>query len=171
MVNPEIGSHRVRRSSSHILLIAAFFMATMVACEQDEVYSRFYHLQNGKWHSDSVLVFGIDSLNTTLSSQYQVTVELTTNRSYPYSDLSLLVDQVRMDTVVHTDTFNIQLADEYGKWLGSGIGGLHQLSLPYQSFDTRDSVYRNTTLTLRHGMRENQLKGIEKVGVKIVVSD
>ncbi len=67
---------------------------------------------------------------------------------------------------MRTDTLRYFLADEYGKWLGGSVGGLTQFSLPYCSFNLRDSVchYR---LSVRHAMDDEILRGVEKVGIKL----
>lgn len=134
------------------------------------MYSCFHHIENGKWYRDSVLVFTIDSLISTAGHGYDVTVELTTNHSYPYRDLWLQIDQDLTDSLVRTDTLRCLLADEHGRWLGSGTGGLSQLSLYYRSFIPRDSVY-HYRLTIHQIMEDEILRGVEKVGIKVVRSD
>ena len=157
----------MRTKSDAFILFAGLFFTILASCSGEEVYSRFHHIQNGKWYRDSVLVFEIDSLAPPSGAGYDVTVELTTNRGYLYRDLWLLIDQDLTDSLVHTDTVHCLLADEYGKWLGGGAGGLNQLSLPYRTFIPRDSVY-NYRLIIRQAMDEDQLRGVEKVGVKII---
>ncbi|WP_158602508.1 gliding motility lipoprotein GldH [Proteiniphilum sp. X52] len=157
----------MRTKSNISILFAGLFFTLLASCSGKEVYSRFHHIENGKWCRDSVLVFEIDSLARPYGAGYDVTVELTTNRGYLYRDLWLLIDQNLTDSLVRTDTLHCLLADEYGKWLGSGAGGLNQLSLPYRTFIPRDSVY-NYRLMIRQGMDEDQLRGVEKVGIKII---
>ncbi|SFL10553.1 gliding motility lipoprotein GldH [Proteiniphilum acetatigenes] len=157
----------MRTKSNIFILFAGLFFTILASCSGKEVYSRFHHIENGKWYRDSVLIFAIDSLVPSSGAGYDVTVELTTNLSYPYRDLWLLIDQNLTDSLAHTDTLRCLLADEYGKWLGGGAGGLNQLSLPYRTFIPRDSVY-NYRLTIRQGMDEDQLRGVEKVGIKII---
>jgi gliding motility-associated lipoprotein GldH len=150
--------------------IAGLLFITLAACSGGEVYSRFRHIENGKWRRDSQFVFTIDSLNPASGAAYKVFVELTTNRSYPYRDIWLQIDQTLTDSLVRTDTLRLLLADEYGKWLGSSAGGLNHFSLPYRSFAPRDSVY-NYRLTIRQAMDDNLLRGVEKVGIKVVEAD
>lgn len=102
------------------------------------------------------------------NAEYEVTIELTTNRSYPYRDLWLQIDQDLTDSLVRIDTLRCLLANEYGRWLGGSAGGLNQLSLAYRSFLPRDSVshYR---LAIRHAMDDERLRGVEKVGIKLVM--
>lgn len=151
-------------------IFAGLLFTTLASCSGGEDYSRFHHIENGKWYRDSLLVFMVDSLIPVLGTTYDVTVELTTNHSYPYRDLWLQIDQDLTDSLVRADTLRYLLADEYGKWLGSGTGGLNQLSLPYRSFTPRDSVY-NYRLVIRQIMDDNPLRGVEKVGIKVVEAD
>lgn len=155
--------------SNIFLLCIGLFSASLSSCSEGEAYSHFHHLEKGKWHRDSLLVFSIDSV-ITFGTAYDVTVELTTNHGYPYRNLWLLVDHNLADSLIRTDTLRCLLANEHGKWLGSGAGGLNQLSLTYRSFIPRDSVY-NYRLVIRHGMDGTLLRGVEKVGIKLFESD
>jgi gliding motility-associated lipoprotein GldH len=151
-------------------VLAGLLFTVLVSCSGGEDYSCFHHIKNGKWCRDSLLVFTIDSLIHSPGAIYDVTVELTINRGYPYRDLWLQIDQNLTDSHVRTDTLRYLLADEYGKWLGSGAGGLNHFSLPCRSFMPRDSVY-NYRLTVRHAMDDDLLQGVEKVGIKIAEAD
>ena len=63
------------------------------------------------------------------------------------------------------DTISADLADVYGKWYGKGMS-LYNLSIPYETSvlfpDTGIYVY-----SIRQGMRENPLKGITDIGLKV----
>lgn len=157
----------MRKKGNIFWIFACLIFITLASCSEGEAYFRFHHIENGTWLRDSLLVFTIDSLSSTKASSYDVTVELTTNRSYPFRDIWLQIDQDLTDSLVQTDTLRFMLADENGKWLGSGTGGLNQLSFPYCSFTTRDTVYRYR-LTVRQIMDVERLRGVEKVGIKLV---
>ena len=61
------------------------------------------------------------------------------------------------------------LMDEQGKWIGSGVGGLNQLSVRYLvnlSPVVRDSV-TGYTVWIKQVMGDNPLHGVEKVGLKV----
>lgn len=143
---------------------------TLASCSGGEVYYHFHHIDQAKWQRDNVLIFTMDSALFQSDKEYNLSIELSTNPGYPYRDLWLKVDHNLTDTVFHTDTLHITIADEQGIWLGSGVGGIHQLSSPYlgQLYPSlRDSItgYRVIIGQLMH---DNPLKGVEKVGLKIV---
>src|SRR5690554_1068971 len=101
--------------------------------------------------------------------QYSFTIELSSNRSYPYRDLWLDVGHNLTDTLFHVDTLRVMLMDEQGKWMGSGVGGLNQFSVPYLlnlSPVARDSV-TGYTIWIKQVMGDNPLHGVEKVGLKV----
>jgi gliding motility-associated lipoprotein GldH len=84
---------------------------------------------------------------------------------YPYQNLWLLCKQEQPDSMVVTDTLECMLADDFGKWLGNGM------TLYQNVFSLRDRYYFPDTgaytLNIRHGMRDELLKGIENIGLLI----
>lgn len=148
-------------------LVTGLLFSSLLSCAEGEVYYRFHHIENGRWYRDSTLVFSMDSVALHPAKRYDVTIEITTNRAYPYRDLWVQINQNLTDTLFRSDTLHYRLADDYGRWLGSGAGGLNQLSLPYLS-----SVPLVTTcpyaVHIRQTMTDDPLAGIEKVGVKVV---
>lgn len=80
---------------------------------------------------------------------------------YPYSNL-----YIEVDIANNRDTFNIILADKFGRWHGRGIG---------TSFQLADTLYRSISLTkdskvgLRHIMRVDTLPEIEQIGLSFIV--
>ncbi len=148
----------------------ACLLLVLTSCADSEVYYRFHHLEKGKWYQDSVLVFTIDSALLHPGNPYSLFIELTTNRGYSYRDLWLRVDHNLTDTLFHSDTLHVEVSDEQGRWLGSGAGGLNQLSVPYLKHvhpAVRDSVtgYR---VMIRQTMSDNPLQGVEKIGLKVI---
>ena len=64
------------------------------------------------------------------------------------------------------DTLEYLITDKYGQWLGSGSGEMKDNYLIFnENFIFKKSGKYN--LTVQHGMRNNPLIGINKLGVKI----
>ena len=66
------------------------------------------------------------------------------------------------------DTIECMLADDYGAWHGAGIA-IHHLSVPLRS-RYRFPHKGQYTLGIRQGMRDEQLNGIEAIGLRIEAS-
>ncbi len=142
------------------------FAILFSGCNKGEVYYRFKHIPQAKWSKDSVSNFTMDSIAVTTGKRYDISIELTNNNQFPYQNLWLFITQNLQDTNFTSDTLQIELADIYGKWHGSGSGGLYQLSIPYK---TALPLYPDSTysIQIRQGMRDEPIRGIEKVGVKV----
>lgn len=160
----------MRATHNIVLISAAVLLTILTACAEGEVYYRFHQIGKGQWFRDSTLVFTMDSLDLPPGVRYDVTIELTTSGVYPYRDLWLQIDHNLADTVFHRDTMHYQLADGYGKWLGSGVGGLHQLSLPFLSAVSLDRS-RKYKLGIGQIMNDDPLTGIEKAGLKVMATN
>jgi gliding motility-associated lipoprotein GldH len=148
---------------SFVFLFAILFLS----CNGGEIFYRFHHISQGQWRTNDMAVFTMDSLDFRQDKKYIISIELSVNSTYPYRDLWLIVEHNLTDSVFRRDTVQTFLVDEFGKRLGSGIGGLRQLSMPFLLNIVPDTaqVYE---VIIKHGMRDNPLRGIEKVGVKVV---
>lgn len=160
--------HRVT-ASHNIRLGVICLLFVLVSCTGNEVYYLYHHIDKGRWHRENIVAFHIDSGQILPGKQYSFTIELSSNRSYPYRDLWLGVGHNLTDTLFHVDTLRVMLMDEQGKWIGSGVGGLNQFSVPYLlnlSPVARDSV-TGYTIWIKQVMGDNPLHGVEKVGLKV----
>lgn len=170
---PVRGGVRIKNRSvtgrDHIfffLLSMGFFI---VSCSGRDLCIDFKQIEKGRWYLDSTLIFTMDSLDAFPKKRYDVTVELASNRRYPYRNLVVAVKHNFGDTLFRADTLHILLADELGRWLGSGVGGLNQLSVPFLDGVSIDSA-RSYEVRICHNMKADPLRGIEKIGIRITES-
>jgi len=147
--------------------IIVLFTIGIISCEQQEIYSQYHELKNTEWGQDDTLVFDIDSTVFDLNTHYKLSIEVTNNVNYSYRNIWFFVyDNLKSDTIFDNISKEYELADEYGKWKGAGFATTFQLSLPlYENLIFRQK--RNYRIKLQHGMRDESLKGIEKIGVRI----
>lgn len=145
-------------------IIAVAFALAVVACQQNLVFEQYQTIQEKSWEKDSVLVFTIPVEDTLQNHNFYVNIRNDVN--YAYSNLWLFITIEQPDGKTISDKFEIALADPSGKWLGEGFGGLK----------TREAVYRRNVffpisgdykVSIQQGMRENRLKGISDVGIRI----
>jgi len=136
----------------------------IVSCSQKEVFFDYYTFANAEWNRDNPAVFNVNITNN--SKPYDVSLEIRNNDDYPFSNIWLFIDYQTPGGNLRTDTVGADLADIYGKWYGKGLS-LYNLSIPYETSvlfpDTGTYVY-----TIHQGMRENPLKGISDIGLKVL---
>lgn len=163
----EIGEGGRQNAMRNKLFVGFFIVfAFLTSCNEGEVYYRFQPVKNSHWNKQTAFDFLFDSFSVDSNEQYDVTLEIINNNQYPYQNIWLFVQQNITDTAFITDTIEIRLADSHGKWIGKGTAGLYQLSVPYKTSVALDST-RAYLIRIRQGMKDNSLKGIEKVGVLV----
>lgn len=156
---------RMRNSRLYPLLL---LFALLLSCAEGEVYYRFQHIDKGRWYHDSTMQFHMDSLKLQAGERYDFSFEISTNGAYPYRDVWMQVTHNLTDTILQSDTLHFRIADDYGRWLGNGLGGLNQLSQPLFRSLPLDTASRYV-IKLRQVMDADPLSGIEKIGIKVTI--
>ncbi|MDD3779933.1 MAG: gliding motility lipoprotein GldH [Proteiniphilum sp.] len=159
---------KVRNNTCYFSLLLLFVF--LLSCNKAEVYYHYRHIDKGRWYSDSVIQFQIDAAALTQGMPYDLSIEISTNGRYPYRDIWMQVTHNLVDTIPQSEALHFRVADDYGHWLGDGVGGLYQLSLPLHLSIPLDTTF-GYVVQLRQIMDANPLPGIEKIGLKVEMSD
>ncbi|GHT07927.1 gliding motility lipoprotein GldH [Bacteroidia bacterium] len=145
----------------YFLFLPAFI--SLIACSHKEVFFEFHSVKNAHWDREDAAVFEVNIENN--ANRYDISLEVRNDDDYSFRNIWLFVDLKTPEGSVRTDTINADLADIFGKWYGKGLS-LHTLSIPYEAGIRfpNPGIY---TYTIRQGMRENPLKGISDIGLKV----
>lgn len=125
-------------------------------------YSRFENLPTQGWVYGDDVVFVTDSVAPPTTQALGVV--LRHNNEYPYSNLWLEITY-RDNGATRRDTVDIELADRYGRWHGSGFGTLYQIE---RSVNDKIMLRGNDSIAVRHIMRVDTLRGLEQVGITLI---
>lgn len=159
----------LQRMKHKILYITILIIAIIcLSCEKREAYYHFSELKSSRWSKLDTIYFNIDSLSVIPNVPYDITIVLVNNSDYPYQNLWLYIQDDFRSRDFLSNEKEYEVADKLGKWHGSGFGSTYQLPLPYKKNITFPER-RNYQLKIVHGMRDEPLPGIEKVGLKIEV--
>lgn len=146
-------------------LSVLFFVGCITGCNHNEIYFEYQPVSANGWNKDSLLVYNIDVKDTI--SKFNIYVHIRHYGSYPYQNLWLFLDYKGVrDSISQKDTIECYLADEYGKWLGNGVGAIKEMPVYFkQGIQFNDSgVYQ---IRIRQGMRDSVLTGINNVGIRV----
>ena len=69
--------------------------------------------------------------------------------------------------IEYADTINYVLADETGKWLGSGIGNKKLVTMPLRTQALRFNKPGAYDFNIQHGMRDTSLAGLSEIGLEV----
>jgi len=144
--------------------LSLFLLAGIVSCDRKRVFESYIKLDEKGWNKDSVVVFHVQLKDTTRN--HNLYVNIRNKGTYPYSNLWLFLTIGSPDGTMRTDTVEFSLAEPSGRWKGSGIGGLHDNQILYKSsvYFPRKGQY---IFKIKQGMRDNVLKGIRDIGIRI----
>lgn len=135
----------------------------LLSCKYEVLYDQYQIIENTVWNKDKeyYFTFYVEDIDR----PYDITLEIRNNNQYPYQNLWLFCSEERPVGALKRDTLECILADDYGKWYGQGISLFH-LSIPLKTnyYFTHKGQY---TFSFRQGMRNDQLKGIQELGLKV----
>lgn len=146
------------RKSLFILIIVLLILN---ACQPTTVFSEFHTTSLQGWHQDSVLTY---EAQTDSAKNYDILIVLRHTSQYPYQNIWLFVNTYDGVNLLQRDTIEANVADDYGRWLGSGI---NHYELPLLYLKNYQTLTTKPSFTIQQGMRTEWLKGITNVGLVI----
>ena len=116
------------------------------------------------WKKNDVqtLDFKIDDAQ----NQKNMMIVVRNNNDYPYSNLRLIASLEQNKKKISTDTLNFVLAKPNGEWIGTGFGDTKEITFQYK-LNYKFPQNGNYSVKVVQAMRNNSLKGIEDIGIKI----
>jgi gliding motility-associated lipoprotein GldH len=136
----------------------------LFSCRQNQVFDQVVTLPSEGWSAENVLLFNVSIEDT--AQVYDVFLHVRNAKNYGYSNLWLFIETTAPNGNSLRDTVEIRLADIDGRWLGTGIGNVNTLLVPYitqVSFKFR-GIY---TFAITQGMRDEVLEGVLNMGLRI----
>jgi gliding motility-associated lipoprotein GldH len=134
-----------------------------VSCNNHSIYNQFKTMQRSGWNKDSVVYYPVFISDTT--KRYDLLITIRNNASYPYQNFWMFIDEKTPAGDVKKDTVECYLADDRGRWLGSGFS---EYSMPvliaHQKKFHHQGYY---VFGIHQGMRDDLLKGITAIGLEI----
>lgn len=142
-------------------ILISFFL---VSCTQNDVYLKYQAIVPQGWSKDSIYTFDIPISD--VKSSYNVYVNIRNRGEYPYQNVWLFLTKTSPNKEQAKDTVECYLADQRGKWLGSGVGSVYDMPVLYEQ-----NIHFKTLGTYQykigHGMRDDMLIGINDIGMRV----
>lgn len=149
--------------------MAAAIAALLTACggngAGNVLFSGFESVPETQWVYYRPVEFTVDSaaFEPDSSARGALVLSVRHNANYPYRNVWVEVTQP-----ARCDTFEVMLADAFGRWYGSGMGASLRLN------DTLCADYilcGGDRIVVRHLMRTDTLPGIEQIGLLLKQTD
>ncbi|MBS1646795.1 MAG: gliding motility lipoprotein GldH [Bacteroidetes bacterium] len=121
------------------------------ACNKNVVYSEYKKIDENKgWPAKERIAFSTTIKDT--NQRYNVYINVRNAESYPFKNLFLFLHTTYPNQSVSVDTVECILADEQGRWLGSGMGDLFDNAILLKK-NTRFKQAGSYTFSFEQAMR------------------
>lgn len=117
-----------------------------------------------EWKKKDVRTFDFDVNDA--KDQKNIMIVVRNNNEYPYSNLRLIAKIEKDRKNISTDTLNFVLAKPNGEWIGTGFGDTKEILYQYK-INYKFPQNGNYSVKVVQAMRNDRLKGIEDIGIKI----
>jgi gliding motility-associated lipoprotein GldH len=146
----------------------AFFLVVFfffVACDSNKVFYSNFTLPEKGWNEKSAVVFKDVLISDTISLN-NFYINIRNSDDYRYSNFYLFLITKFPNGKLNRDTIEIKLAELNGKWLGKGFGHLKDNQVLVRKA-LRFPMSGKYEFILEQAMREEVLKGIKNIGIRI----
>jgi gliding motility-associated lipoprotein GldH len=146
------------------ILAVLVFASVFCACDPGRVYDDNKLIEGNNWYYKNAVPFDIQIKDTT--KLYNVYVNLRITSDYKYSNIFMWMNTTNPEKKTDQRRIEIRLADEGGKWLGSGLGDLYDYQFPVlQKVKFPSSGFYR--FELEQNMRDDTLTFVKSVGVRV----
>jgi gliding motility-associated lipoprotein GldH len=152
------------RRQRGILVLLAFYALLVSSCDSKRYFEENKTLEKGLWKREDRVRFTVPVTDTV--ARYDFFLNVRNDGEYPFSNLYFFIQTLFPDGKTARDTVEVRLADDYGKWLGTGMSSMKYNRFLFQE-KVRLPLRGNYTFTFEQAMRVPELKGIRDIGLRI----
>jgi gliding motility-associated lipoprotein GldH len=155
-------------TSKPFIFVLSLGFLVMFSCDPARVYEKNIRIPDGIWFRDQPVGFEF-TVEDTISA-YNLYINVRNTSLYPMSNLYLFITTIAPSGHFIRDTVEVILADEKGKWLGSGLGDIWDLQQLYKR-NVRFAQKGSYRFKYEQAMRAEKLPFILDVGLRVEKSD
>lgn len=147
-----------------LTILIGYTIVRISFINNNTIYSSFYEISNSNWSVVDTIVF--DLKTTVVTNPHNLNLFGKINYDFSYSNLFVFINHYFEKEIIKKDTVLVPLFDSFGKPIQNNIGNTQFFNVDYLNNVnfTEEGVYK---IELIHGMRENKLDGVEKIGIKL----
>ncbi len=152
----------------NLFILSLLAVLALSSCDPGRVYEKNIKIPDGIWHRDNIVRFELPIEDTIRS--YNIYVNVRNTNLYPMSNLYLFITTTAPSGHSIRDTVELKLADEKGKWRGSGLGDIWDLQQPYKK-NVRFAQRGVYSFEYEQAMRIEKLPFILDVGLRVETAE
>lgn len=147
------------------IIYSTLIVLVFSACHHNAIFDQNIPIKNRSWSHDQRQQFTVHVSDSTVN--YNIYINLRHSNEYDYSNLYLLMSEKGNKLQDTTYRKEIKLAEPDGRWIGKSAASLYEIEyLAKENYTFPDTG--KYTFTLEQNMRENPLKNIVDIGIKVI---
>jgi len=149
--------------------VILFFFTTFIltSCQNNSYYYQSQTVSDLGWSINQTLTFK-DSIPSSAPEIMHFEINLRHTNLYPYQNIWLYIRTKCSDGATRMDSVNLKLSEPNGRWIGTGWGSLYNISYPLADLRIKKTTSKRWfKIDIQHGLRDNQLPGIEDIGIRL----
>lgn len=154
----------IRQRSFFRLLALWGGILFIASCTSPAIVEDYVAVDPDGWNREepAIIQFEVEEMNNPVN----MGIYIRNNAMFPFRNLYLFTELKAPNGLIARDTVNCILANSRGEWMGEGMGSLKTSLHKYQFKASlpEKGVYE---LKIYQGMRVEELKGVEDVGLLI----
>lgn len=153
-----------RNKILRFLLFTSLVLVVLSSCDPNQVYEHNTEIDNLTWHKDSVFTFQVDISDTI--NPHNIFINVRNTSRYKMQNLHLIVNTTSPNGSELKERFECYLADDRGKWIGSGWGDIYDNQFIYKK-NIRFPISGTYIFKYTQAMRTDNLEYISDIGLRI----
>ncbi len=155
-----MANHRIKNAG---VFTSAFILILIISsCSKSYFYQSEVEIPGGVWSSEKIAIF--EPVISDTSQSYNVILSVSNTGDYPKSNIWFFIKTISPNGNSQKDTLQYLMAEESGKWIGNKSGDNYDQKFYFKNF-VRFPEAGKYTFEIQQGMRDLELKGINKVGI------
>ncbi len=149
-----------------IKLVPLFSLIVLLltSCDMSRVFDENKEIPNAIWNRHNIISLKVNITDTL--SRNKIFINIRHGGLYEKSNMYLFINIIDPSGNKLRDTVNCILADDKGKWYGSGLGDIFSCQILYKN-NVSFPNSGNYTFELEQAMRMDNLKNVEDIGIRI----
>jgi len=153
----------------YLKLIIIFFLSIfLISCDSNKVFEENIRITDSGWNREYQAEFTVEIEHP--ESLHNLYINVRNSGKYLYSNLYLFVNTLAPGGAELKDTLDCKLAEDNGKWTGSGVGGVWFNQIPYKR-NIRFPQKGRYKFIIEQAMRVEVLKSISDIGIRVELAD
>ncbi len=150
-------------------LLFTFYFSTFTSCTHLNIFEKDTTIPKYQWQYGFVPSFEFNIDDTV--SQYNLYIVLRHTDAYRYNNICLNVGTQSPADTLSYQRFDLSLGTDANGWEGSGLDDIWEVRKSITNGPVKFKKTGNYKFTIEQAMRENPLKDIMSVGVRVEKAD